>query len=325
MISMDARANAYVPYDMVTFKVMADAVVQEMKRVVIGKDELIYDIFIALLSRGNILLEGVPGVAKTTIAKSFAQTTGLDFRRVQFMPDIMPSDITGAMILNQKTMEFELHQGPIFTNILLADEVNRASPKVQSSLLEAMEERQVSVGRTTYRLPDPFMVITTQNPIDVMGTYPLPEAEIDRFMFKLNVKYPTPEEELEMLMTKLQDEEAFTHPIITAEHVAAMISTVKSVHMDAKVIEYIRDLTIASRKHEKLLLGASPRASIALMRASRAVAAINGRDYVAPSDIKYLVPKVLNHRLIVKPEFEQEESTVEGIINELLSMVKVPM
>jgi MoxR-like ATPase len=241
------------------------------------------------------------------------------------MPDIMPSDITGAMILNQKTMDFELHQGPIFTNILLADEVNRASPKVQSSLLEAMEERQVSVGRTTFRLPDPFIVITTQNPIDVMGTYPLPEAEIDRFMFKLDVKYPTPEEELKMLMTKLQDEEAFTHNIMTAEHVAAMISTVKSVHVDAKVLEYIRDLTIASRRHEKLLLGASPRASIALMKASRAVAAINGRDYVAPSDVKYLVPKVLNHRLIVKPEFEQEESTVEGIINELLSMVKVPM
>jgi MoxR-like ATPase len=321
---MDARANAYVPYDMETFKSMADAVVQEMRRVVIGKDELVYDIFIALLSRGNILLEGVPGVAKTTIAKSFAQTTGLDFRRVQFMPDIMPSDITGAMILNQKTMEFELHQGPIFTNILLADEVNRASPKVQSSLLEAMEERQVSIGRTTFRLPDPFMVITTQNPIDIIGTYPLPEAEIDRFMFKLNVKYPTPEEELEMLMTKIRDEDASTRKIIAAENVSGMISTVKSVHMDAKVLEYIRDLTIASRSHEKLLLGASPRASIALMKASRAVAALNGRDYVAPSDVKYLVPKVLNHRLIVKPEFEQEETTVDDIINELLANVKVP-
>jgi len=310
--------------DMVSFKSMSSGVMEEMGRVIIGKDQLIYDIFIALLSGGNILLEGVPGVAKTTIAKAFASAVGLDFKRIQFVPDILPSDITGASILNQKNMEFELHKGPVFTNILLVDEINRASPKIQSSLLEAMEEKQVSIDGITSRLPDPFMVITTQNPIDVIGTFPLPEAQIDRFMFKLNVDYPTFDEELTMLKTKNNQTELSVRRVLSKNDVLSMIDTVKSVYVDTKVLEYIRDLIITSRGNPKLLLGGSPRASISLLKASKALAALNGRSYVTPDDIKYLVPKVLIHRLIVKPEYEQEDITADDIILELLETVKVP-
>jgi MoxR-like ATPase len=270
------------------------------------------------------MLEGVPGVAKTTIAKVFATATGLDFKRIQFVPDIMPSDITGASIFNQKSLEFDVHKGPIFTNILLVDEINRASPKIQSSLLEAMEEKQVSIDGITYRLPEPFMVIATENPIDIIGTFPLPEAQIDRFMFKLDIRYPTYDEEFNLLKSKNADPTRPVEKVLGRDNVATMIERVNRVYIDDKVLEYIRDLVIASRQHDKLLLGASPRASIFLLRASKAVAALNGRDYVIPDDVKYLAPKVLNHRLILKPEFEQEGAAVNDVIEELLAKVKVP-
>lgn len=307
------------------FQLQAQQVLKSVKNVIIGNDDLIIDLFIALLAEGNVLIEGVPGVAKTTIAKTFASVIGLDFKRIQFVPDILPGDIIGMSVFNQRTSAFETRRGPIFTNVLLVDEINRASPKIQSALLEAMEEKQVSIDGTTFPLPSPFMVITTQNPIDIAGTFPLPEAQIDRFMFKLSVGYLQPDEELEMLRCKRDNPVVRQPETLIHGDIGSIIETVRGVKVDDLVLEYIRDIIEASRKHEKLLLGASPRASIALLRASRAVAMINGRDFVIPDDVKYLVPKVLSHRLIVKPEFELEDVTSSEVISELLSGVEVPV
>ncbi len=319
-----AAAVTDIKYDMSTFKSKSSSVLDQVNKVIVGKSDLIEDIFIALLAEGNVLLEGVPGVAKTTIAKAFASSIGLDFKRIQFVPDILPSDVIGSSIFNQKEMDFSIHQGPVFTNILLVDEINRASPKIQSSLLEAMEEKQVSIDGVTFQLPHPFMVITTQNPIDVMGTYPLPEAQIDRFMLKLNVEYPSFSEELDILKSRNAGSVPGVTKVLSLEDVVWMIEAVKNIRVDDKVLEYIRDLVMASRSHEKLLLGGSPRASLSLLKASKAVAAMDGRGYVIPDDIKYLVPKVMSHRLIVKPEYELENVIPGDVVKELLSQVKVP-
>jgi MoxR-like ATPase len=311
-------------YDMATLQTMSSSVVCEVKKVVIGKEDLIEDIFIALLSEGNVLLEGVPGVAKTTIAKAFASAIGLDFKRIQFVPDIMPSDVIGSSIYDPKEMSFNVHKGPVFTNILLVDEINRASPKIQSSLLEAMEEKQVSIEGNTYPLPHPFMVITTQNPIDIVGTFPLPEAQIDRFMFKLTVDYPNSDEELGLLRSRNNRSIPEASKVLSLDDLLWMTGVVKNISVDEKILEYIRDLIVASRVHEKLLLGGSPRASISLLKASKAVAAMKGRDYVIPDDVKYLVPRVLDHRLIVKPEYELDNVTPGDVVEDLLASVSVP-
>ncbi|HEY3274473.1 MAG TPA: MoxR family ATPase [Methanocella sp.] len=311
--------------DMELFQSQALQVVDSVKKVVVGKEDMIVDLFIAMLAEGNVLLEGVPGVAKTSLAKAFASALGLEFKRIQFVPDILPGDIIGMSIYNQRSGTFETRKGPIFTNILLVDEINRASPKIQSALLEAMEEKQVSIDGATFKLPSPFMVITTQNPIDIAGTFPLPEAQIDRFMFKLDVGYLSPEDELAMLRVKNNSVVAQEQRVLSREDIVRLIDMVKNVRTDDRVLEYIRDLIVASRGHDKLLLGGSPRASIALLKASKALAAINGRDYVIPDDIKYLVPKVLSHRLIVKPELELENVSTADIIEELLNEVPVPV
>ncbi|MGA9139012.1 MAG: MoxR family ATPase [Methanocella sp.] len=324
MVDSQIIAIEQETYDMDVFKTLTTSITNEVKKVIVGKDAFIEDILIALLAEGNIMLDGVPGLAKTSIAKAFAATLDLEFKRLQFVPDILPSDITGTYVFNQANSTFTLRKGPIFTNILLVDEVNRASPKTQSSLLEAMEEKQVSIEGTTMLLPHPFMVITTQNPIDIIGTFPLPEAQIDRFMFKLNVDYPTADEELDILKYVMEPNPCSVDKILAADDVVNLINIVKQVHVDEKVLEYIRDLILASRAHEKLLLGGSPRASIALLKASRAAAAIDGRDYVIPDDVKYLAPKALNHRLIIKPEYEFENLTAGEIIDDLLKTVKVP-
>ena len=310
--------------DMSAFTALASQITGEIKKAIVGKDDLITDMLIALLSEGNVMLDGVPGLAKTTIAKTFASTLDLEFTRMQFVPDILPSDVTGSYVFSQKDSSLVLNKGPVFTNLLLVDEVNRASPKTQSALLEAMEEKQVTIEGSTFPLPRPFMVITTQNPIDVVGTFPLPEAQIDRFMFKLKVDYPTFEEELEILKMKESGEQGEVTKLLALDDVVSMINLVKRVYVDEKVLVYIRDLIMASRDHEKLLLGGSPRASIALLKASRAVAAIRGREYAIPDDVKYLAPKVLNHRLIVKPEYEFEDVSAASIVQELLNTVKVP-
>jgi MoxR-like ATPase len=311
--------------DMELFQSQALQVVESVKQVIVGKEDMIVDLFIAMLAEGNVLLEGVPGVAKTSLAKAFASALGLEFKRVQFVPDILPGDIIGMSIFNQRTGAFETRKGPIFTNILLVDEINRASPKIQSALLESMEEKQVSIDGTTFRLPSPFMVITTQNPIDIAGTFPLPEAQIDRFMFKLDIGYLSPEDELRMLRVKNESKVTQEKQVLSRDEIVRLIEMVRTVRTDDRVLEYIRDLIVASRGHDKLLLGGSPRASIALLKASKAYAAINGRDYVIPDDVKYLVPRVLSHRLIVKPELELENVGTAEIIEELLNQVPVPV
>lgn len=323
-MAIEINEKAYFDLDFTGFSSMVDSAIHQMEKAIIGKEYLVMDIFTALLAEGNILLEGVPGVAKTTVAKAFATTMGLDFKRIQFMPDILPSDITGSSIFDQKTGEFRVRMGPIFTNILLVDEINRASPKVQSALLEAMEEKQVSIDGVSYPLQEPFMVIATQNPIDITGTFTLPEAQVDRFMFKINMEYPREDEELAILKLKNLRSADIVEKALDKEKVKAMIDMVKSVYVDVNVMEYIKDLVLASRKHEKLLLGGSPRASISLLKASKAVAALNGRGYVTPDDIKQLAPKVFNHRLILKPEYEQEGVRPQDIVEDLLSTVKVP-
>jgi MoxR-like ATPase len=311
--------------DMDLFQSQALQVIESVMKVIIGKEDMIVDLFIAMLAEGNVLLEGVPGVAKTSIAKAFASALGLEFKRIQFVPDILPGDIIGMSVFNQRTGTFEVRKGPIFTNILLVDEINRASPKIQSALLEAMEEKQVSIDGTTFQLPSPFMVITTQNPIDIAGTFPLPEAQIDRFMFKLDIGYLSPEDELIMLHAKARGIEAFEPKVLGKGDILRLVEMTRDIMVDDRVLEYIRDLIVASRSHEKLLLGGSPRASIALLKASKAYAAINGRDYVIPDDVKYLVPRVLSHRLIIKPELELENTTPVDVIKDLLNEVKVPV
>jgi len=280
-------------------------------------------LIISLLSEGNILMEGFPGVAKTTIAKTFASVLGCDFKRIQFTPDIMPADITGTYIFNQKRSDFELRKGPVFANIVLADEINRASPKSQSALLECMEERQVTLEGKSMPVPRPFMVIATQNPIDLDGTYPLPEAQIDRFIFKLNVEYPDEEEELNMLIRKDRDISSEIKTVTTPEEIISMINSVKKVYIDQKVMVYIRNLIMKTRHNKDLLIGASPRASIALLNASKAFAAIKGRTYVIPDDVKYLLPVVIRHRLILAPESEFGGMTVNEIIRDVLDGVEV--
>jgi MoxR-like ATPase len=310
---------------MALFQSQSLQVVESVKKVIIGKDEMISDLFIALLAGGNVLLEGVPGVAKTSIAKSFASALGLEFKRVQFVPDILPGDIIGMSVFNQRSGTFEVRKGPIFTNILLVDEINRASPKIQSALLEAMEEKQASIDGTTYQLPSPFMVITTQNPIDIAGTFPLPEAQIDRFMFKLDIGYLSPGDELKMLQAKSRGPQTYEPKVLGRDDILQLIEMTRQIRADDRVLEYIRDIIVASRHRDDLLLGGSPRASIALLKASKAYAAINGRDYVIPDDVKYLIPRVLCHRLIVKPELELENTTPADVINDLLKEVDVPV
>lgn len=310
--------------DLLEVQNTVNAIFNEINKVIIGKADIINYLVLGLLSEGNILMEGFPGVAKTTIAKTFAAALGCDFKRIQFTPDIMPADITGTYIYNQKKGDFELRKGPVFSNIILADEINRASPKSQSALLECMEERQVSLEGNTMKIPAPFMVIATQNPIDLEGTYPLPEAQIDRFLFKLNVEYPDEKEELDMLITKDRGVSIEIKKVTNPERIKDMIEAVRTVYIDEKVMRYIRDLVIRTRNTKDILIGASPRASVALLKASKSYAAINGRDYVIPDDIKYLLPVVLRHRLILTPESEFSGLALQDIINDIMNQVEIP-
>src|SRR5665647_840974 len=289
----------------------------QLHHVIVGKDELIEMLFLSLLAEGHILIEGNPGLAKTTASKLFAQTLGCTFNRQQFTPDMLPSDITGSFVFDQKTSEFYIRKGGIFANIVMCDELNRATPRTQSALLEAMEERNVTVEGTTFPLEKPFMILATQTVVDYEGTFPLPEVQLDRFAIRIRLDYPNTEEELKILETK--QEEALTISQVTdRDAILRMTDIVRNVYVDEKLLEYIRDIVVSTRRHKDLLLPASPRASIALLSLSRALAATQGRDYVIPDDVKVIAPDVLTHRLIIAPESEIEGITLEEVIDSIL-------
>ncbi len=307
---------------------LADAfrrIEKNIETVVEGKPEVVRLALVALLAEGHLLVEDVPGVGKTLLAKAIGRSIACSVRRVQFTPDLLPSDITGVSVFNQEHSDFEFKPGAIFANIVLGDEINRASPKTQSALLEAMEERTVSVDGTTYELGVPFLVIATQNPIELEGTYPLPEAQRDRFLMRLSIGYPSLEAELEVLeVHQSGDRVAELEPVADAQEIAGLIETVKQLHAADALKRYVVDVVRATRAHPAVELGASPRASLALLRASRAYAAAEGRDYVIPDDVKTLVQPVLAHRLILSPEAQMGERTAASVLDELLGSVPIP-
>lgn len=304
---------------------IASEIMSEVNKVIVGKNQVLEDIFIALMSEGHILLEGVPGVAKTYMAKTFAQTLGCTFKRIQFTPDLLPSDILGTYVFDQKTSEFSFREGPVFANIVLADEINRAPPKTQSALLEAMQEKQVTIEGVTHFLPKPFMVLATQNPIEQEGTYPLPEAQVDRFLFKLNVDYPTDSEEVEILKRKTGANDENIKTSASPKILEKMQKIVYDVYIAPEIMEYIRDIVIRSRRNPQVLLGGSPRASIVLMNGAKARAALNGRDYVIPDDVKAIAQQSLNHRMILRPEAELEGVSVNRIIASIVGELVIPV
>jgi MoxR-like ATPase len=296
----------------------AQRIKDELHRVIVGKDELIETLFSCLLAEGHILVEGNPGLAKTTITKLFAQTLGCTFNRQQFTPDLLPADITGSYVFDQKTGEFYVRKGGIFANIVMVDELNRATPRTQSALLEAMEERNVTIEGTTFPLEKPFMVLATQTTINVEGTFPLPEVQLDRFFVKMTLDYPSTDEELQILNVKRAETLAITQ-VTDREALLRMIDIVRNVYVDEKVLAYIRDIVVSTRSHKDLMLPASPRASLALLAMSRVRAAIRGRDYVIPDDVKANAYDVLNHRMLLSPESEIEGVTLEEVIAAILT------
>lgn len=295
----------------------------EVHKVIVGKDDIIEHILVAIIARGHILLEGVPGIAKTKIANTIAKALDLDFKRIQFTPDLLPSDITGTTIYNMSTREFDLKKGPIFTNLLLGDEINRASPKTQSALLECMQERQVTIGNVTNQLSAPFIVLATQNPLEMEGVYPLPEAQIDRFLFKLNVTYPTKEEETLLIKSSSYKIENI-NKIITAEQIIEIGKISEKVQITDEILDYIVNIVSSTRNNQNIHLGASPRASIAFLETSRVLAVIEGRSYVIPDDIKKLAFPILRHRLILSSEAEMAEINPDQLIDDILKIVPVP-
>ncbi|WXG40283.1 MAG: MoxR family ATPase [Candidatus Freyarchaeum deiterrae] len=304
---------------------IASEIMTEVNKVIVGKSQILEDIFIALMCDGHILLEGVPGVAKTYMAKTFAQTLGCTYKRIQFTPDLLPSDILGTYVFDQKTSEFLFREGPVFANIVLADEINRAPPKTQSALLEAMQEKQVTIEGVKHVLSNPFMVLATQNPIEHEGTYPLPEAQVDRFLFKLNVDYPTDSEEVEMLKRRAEANEDKVKSVASPTILTKMQNVVQGVYVAPEIMEYIRDIVIRSRRNPQILLGGSPRASIVLMDGAKARAVLNGRDYVIPDDVKGIAQQGLNHRLILRPEAELEGVSVNRIIASIVGEIAIPI
>jgi MoxR-like ATPase len=303
---------------------LAERVVANVERVIVGKHAEVRMALVALLCEGHILIEDVPGVGKTMLAKAMSKSIGCSFRRIQFTPDLLPSDVTGLSIFNQKTAEFEFRPGPIMAQVVLADEINRATPKTQSALLECMEERQATIDGTTYPMPSPFLVIATQNPIEYEGTFALPEAQLDRFMLRLRLGYPKAMEELVIL-----DEQKRLHPIeelgqvLSLEELRGMQASLKEIYVDQAVAEYIVRLVTATREHADIYLGASPRGSINLYRSSQALAALDGRDYVIPDDVKQLGVAVLAHRLIVKSQASLREVDADSIVREVLAQVPI--
>lgn len=304
---------------------------QEIRKAIVGNESIINMSCIGLLANGHILLEGVPGVAKTTLIKTIAQALGLSFSRVQFTPDLLPADIVGTLIYNPKKLEFDTKKGPLFANLVLADEINRSPAKVQSALLEAMQERQVTIGSTTYELPNPFLVFATQNPIENEGTYQLPEAQVDRFMFKLLVTYPTIEQEKEILNRLTTP--AQIYPVVAEQDIVTARELVDQIHIDERLKQYILDIVFATRNPEKykldsiasfIQLGVSPRATIALLKASKTYAFLQGRHFVIPEDIKFVAKAVLRHRLLLTYQAMAEDIVSDQIVQTVVDTIPVP-
>ena len=306
-------------------KLIADRVIANVEQVIIGKRRAVELVLVSLLCKGHVLLEDVPGTGKTTLAKAIARSLGCEFKRIQFTPDLLPSDVTGISIFNQQSREFEFRPGPIIAQIVLADEINRATPKTQSALLEAMEESQVTVDGTTHILPKPFIVLATQNPIEYEGTFPLPEAQLDRFLLRINLGYPERSDELTILRRQ-----RLQHPINTISQVAddqallEMQEQIKEIYLDELIEEYIVSLSTATRHHEDVYLGSSTRGSLALYRTAQARAALEGRDYVIPDDVKALAEPVLGHRLIISPAARIRSVTASAVMRDILAAVPVP-
>lgn len=305
------------------------AIKAEIGKIIIGQQQTIELLLTAILADGHVLIEGVPGVAKTLTAKLLARTINTDFSRIQFTPDLMPSDVLGTSVFNPKLIDFEFKKGPIFSNIILVDEINRAPAKTQSALFEVMEERQATVDGTTYFMSSPFIVMATQNPVEHEGTYRLPEAQLDRFLFKILVNYPTAEQEVEVLRRhhqrlNLADAIAEIQPILQPQQLAELRKKTHQIHVEDKLLEYIAQIILQTRNNKSLFLGASPRASVALLNSSKALAAIRGRDFVTPEDVQELAPAVLRHRILLTPEREMEGATPDDIVAQLLQKIEVP-
>ena len=301
---------------------------EEIGKVIVGQEMMIDQLITAILADGHVLIEGVPGVAKTLTAKLLSKVISVDFSRIQFTPDLMPSDVLGTSVFNMKTSEFEFKAGPIFSNIVLIDEINRAPAKTQSALFEVMEERQVTVDGTTHKMKSPYLVVATQNPIEHEGTYRLPEAQLDRFLFKITVNYPTLDEEVNILVrhherggnSPLSD----IIPVLTAEQITVFRKFVQSVHIESNLVRYITQIIHETRNNSMLFLGASPRASIGIMVGAKAYAMISGRDFVSPEDIKFVAMPVLRHRILLSPEKEMEGISTDVVVKQIIDKVEVP-
>jgi MoxR-like ATPase len=307
-------------------KAHADRMTENIARVIVGKGQVIELFLVALLCEGHILLEDVPGIGKTTLAKAIARSIGCTYRRIQFTPDLLPSDVTGILFFNQKTQEFEFRPGPLMVQVVLADEINRATPRTQSALLEAMQERQMTVDVDTMLLPRPFLVIATQNRIELEGTFPLPEAQIDRFLMKVALGYPSEEDENAILIRYEREDPLLSlEPVVQAEDLLEMQAHVKTIRVEESVREYVVRVVRATREHRAVELGASPRGALALYRTAQALAAVRGRGFVLPDDVKYLAPTVLTHRIIISPQTRLRGRRPEEIIAEIVDTVPVPV
>ncbi|WP_300674227.1 MoxR family ATPase [Soonwooa sp.] len=329
MEQQDQPSNAFKSrIDMSELSNSLHLIKQEISKVIVGQDKMIEHLLAALLSNGHVLIEGVPGVAKTITSKLLAKTIDVDFSRIQFTPDLMPSDILGTSVFNVKESDFNFKKGPIFSNFILIDEINRSPAKTQSALFEVMEERQITMDGVTYPMDEPFLVIATQNPIEHEGTYRLPEAQLDRFLFKIEVGYPDLNQEIEIIknqhQSKLNDKTEVVNKVVSGKQLKIYQDLVKDVVVEEKLLEYIAKIIVNTRENQFLYLGASPRASLALLTAGKAFAAIRGRDFVTPDDIKEAAFAVLRHRVIVAPEREMEGLTADEIIRQILESIEIP-